>query len=367
MSKSEIHIVLVWQKGLNKLNHILHDLKNSFDVLDVVRINWDERFFSNNLSRFYGQNLPDRSFKEKHCGKGPFVGIIVRHNKPIYEIRKTSQGNFLVNALLFDKKQLYRNWTGGGHKVHASNDMKESMRDIFLLFSKKVEDYDSSDIWNENIRELDTNVQGFCGWKDFDEFFNFINNSSQYLILRNYKDIESVLRDSDSSDIDFLTSDRDFMYSVNGIKKHNNRSRAAYTIKVADNIYNIDIRVADDRYYDSKWACNMIKSKVLYKNKFFIPNPENEFYSLLYHALIHKKYLSEKYCYELLSISKVIGLKINASAFRDREKSFSILNNFLNDKGYQITRPEDYSVQYTYGYRGLKRFFWELIGKAKNV
>ena len=157
------------------------------------------------------------------------------------------------------------------------------------------------------------------------------------------------------------------MYSINGLKKHNDRSRAAYTIEVANNSYNIDIRVANDRYYDSKWVYNMIASKVLYKNKFFIPNPENEFYSLLYHALIHKKYLSEKYYSELLDISKVIGLKINTYTFRDREKSLSILNKFLNDNGYQITRPEDYSVQYTYGYKGFKRFFWELIGKAKNA
>ena len=39
MLKSEVHIVLIWEKGLNKLNHISHDLKNSFDILDVIRIN----------------------------------------------------------------------------------------------------------------------------------------------------------------------------------------------------------------------------------------------------------------------------------------------------------------------------------------
>ena len=35
MLKSEIHIVLVWEKGLSKLDAILYDLKNSFEILDV--------------------------------------------------------------------------------------------------------------------------------------------------------------------------------------------------------------------------------------------------------------------------------------------------------------------------------------------
>ena len=365
MLESEVHIVLIWEKGLNKLNHILHDLKNSFDILDVIKINWNERFFSNNLSRFYGQNLPDRSFKEKHCGKGPFTSIIIRHNKPIYKIRKTSKGKRLVNTLLFDKKQLYRNWTGGGHKVHTSNDMKESMRDIFLLLNKRIEDYKNLDIWDENIRYLDSSIQGFSGWKNFNELFDFINTSSQYVILRNYKDIESV--GPDFSDIDFLTSDKDFMYSVNAVKKHRDGKRAAYAIKVSDNSYNIDIRFVDDKYYDFKWSCDMINSKVLYENKFFIPNPVNEFYSLLYHVLIHKNSLPEKYSNELLDMCDTIGLSVDMSSFTNRKKSLFILNKFLNDQGYRITRPKDYSVQYTYGYKGLKRFFWELIGKIKNA
>ena len=133
MLKSEIHIVLVWEKGLNKLEPILYDLKNSFEILDVIRVSWKKDFFSNNLSRFYGEKLPDRSFKERHCGNGAFIAIIIRQDNPIYEQRETSKGKNIVNAHLFDKKQLYRNWTGGGHKIHTSNDTAESNHDILFL------------------------------------------------------------------------------------------------------------------------------------------------------------------------------------------------------------------------------------------
>ena len=364
MLRPEIHIVLIWEKGMNKLDHILHDLKASFDILDVVKINWDESFFSNNLSRFYGQKLPDKSFKERHCGKGSFVAVIIRHNKPFYNRRTTSKGECLVNNLLFEKKQLYRNWTGGGHRVHTSNDAKESARDIFLLLNKKVEDYSDSDIWAGNIRILNSNIQGFSGWKNFDEFFNFINTSSEYIILRNYENIE--LMNLDSSDIDFLTSDIDFMYSINGVKKHNDKNRAAYSIRVGGNSYNIDIRLVDDRYYDSNWVKNMLSNKIIFQDKFFIPDRLNEFYSLLYHSLIHKNKLSDKYNEKLSSLSLELGLNFESSIFRSKEKSNLILNNFLIQNQYEITRPKDFSVQYNHGRKGFKRYLWEMIGRLKN-
>ena len=75
---SEIHIVIVWEKGLDKVEAILFDLKNDFQILEVNKVVWSEYHFSNNLSRFYGQKLPSGSFKEKHCGIGPFYTIIIR-------------------------------------------------------------------------------------------------------------------------------------------------------------------------------------------------------------------------------------------------------------------------------------------------
>ena len=98
---SEIHIVLVWEKGLNKFKSILRDLENNFEVLDVSRVEWSDTSFSNNLSRFYGEKLPDGSFKEKHCGRRSFISIIIRQSNPIYETRKTSKGEELVNSVLF--------------------------------------------------------------------------------------------------------------------------------------------------------------------------------------------------------------------------------------------------------------------------
>ena len=361
--KSEIHIVLIWEKGLNKLDSILYDLKESFQVLDVTQVTWSPDFFSSNLSRFYGEKLPDKSFKERHCGKGPFTCVVLKDSNPVYQERRTSKGKLLVNKSLFDKKGLYRNWTGGGHKVHTSNNVQEAKHDIFFLFGKNIQEYEGLGLWNGKIHKINRNIEGCDGWSDFDNFFGFINKSSNYLILRNYNDFESI--DVDHIDIDFLTSDKDFKYHINGDKKHHDKDRVAYTIKIGGKKYSADVRFLDDNYYDCKWGKDMIDNRIRHES-FFIPDPLNEFYSLLYHALIHKNELSDKYADQLLALSRNIDLDIEASLFLDRGQSLDMLNNFLERKQYSIVNPADFSVQYNYGYKGLQRLIWELVGKIKK-
>ena len=361
--KSEIHIVLIWEKGLNKFESILYDLKNDFKVLDVSRVKWGNDFFSNNLSRFYGEKLPDGSFKEKHCGRGDFIVIVIKQSSPIYESRKTSRGDQLVNSVLFDKKALYRKWTGGGHRVHTSNTVAESFHDIFFIFQKKIEDFSSLDSWDGDIKNREVNIKGFNGWTRFEEMFNFINISSNYVILRNYEDLNNL---KPESDIDVLTSDIDFHYHINGTKKYNHKDRAAYEVEIQGNRYDVDIRTPDDGYYDSNWVLDIIENQILYKNKFFIPDPVNEFYSLLYHTLIHKNQLSDRYNKKLTDLASKIDLKISASVLGDRNKMLDLLNIFLSKRKYKITKPHDFSVQYNHTRKGFKRLVWEMIGKVKN-
>ena len=110
----------------------------------------------------------------------------------------------------------------------------------------------------------------------------------------------------------------------------------------------------------------MLSNKIMFQDKFFIPDSLNEFYSLLYHALIHKNEFTDKYNKKLSNISLELGLNFESSIFRSREKSTSILNKFLIQNQYKVTRPKDFSVQYNYGRKGFKRYLWEMIGKLKN-
>jgi len=109
----ETHLFIIWENAQLKKEEILEDIRNSFKIIKIYKIKWSEEYFSDNLSRFYGTNLPNESDKEKHCGRGPFTLIVILDENPIYEERQTSKGIKIVNINTFDKKEYYRNLTGG--------------------------------------------------------------------------------------------------------------------------------------------------------------------------------------------------------------------------------------------------------------
>ena len=69
----------------------------------------------------------------RHCGTGDFLLVVLEDPTPEYGMRETSSGPRRVNVRLFDKKQEYRRWTGGGHRIHTSDTSYETDKDLTLL------------------------------------------------------------------------------------------------------------------------------------------------------------------------------------------------------------------------------------------
>src|SRR6267142_437216 len=88
---SELHLFIIWNRALAKAGTILEDMRSNFEIRRVFVMHWSEKHFSDNMSRFYGQKLPRDSFKETHCGRGPFLLVVVRDNDPRYGLRETSR------------------------------------------------------------------------------------------------------------------------------------------------------------------------------------------------------------------------------------------------------------------------------------
>jgi hypothetical protein len=137
----EIHLFIIWSKGIHKKKDILDDVESIFTICETYNVTWSKKNFSSNLSRFYGERLQRNSHKERHCGTDTFCCIVVKDENPVYEIRETSKGYQVVNKKLFDAKQLYRKWTGGGHKIHATDNIIESKVQLALLFGRDYKDY----------------------------------------------------------------------------------------------------------------------------------------------------------------------------------------------------------------------------------
>jgi peptidoglycan/xylan/chitin deacetylase (PgdA/CDA1 family) len=129
------------------------------------------------MTRFYGGLLPPNAEKEEHCGTDPFVVVVVEDERPRYGARRSPKPS--VNVRMFDAKQRYRRWTGGGHRIHASVDPVEAEHDLFLLLRRRSEEYLAVDgRWTGEIKEV-RELAGAGGWRDLDELVTALEVASE--------------------------------------------------------------------------------------------------------------------------------------------------------------------------------------------
>ncbi len=340
--KNEIHLFIIWSKARYLEKEIVDDINKNFDIKGKYRISWSKEKFSNNLSRFYGKNLPPNSHKEKHCGDEEFLALIVEDIKPKYVEKEigNNRGKVLVNDNTYRAKIKYRSWTGGGHKIHATNDTMESEKDIFFLLGEKFESFLSVEGIIEE--DLTQDLVGTNGWNNLEEFFYAANQFSQYALLNLSNTTISESSLSEKNDIDFITNDsKEFAFLVNarqGGKKH---SCARYIVKISDKNIPIDIYDYDSNYFDFKWLQKMIDERCLVTSldtnvpTYYGLNDIDRKYGLIYHAIFHKEF-NGKYHDALLKDFQSIDIKFLKSR----------LDNFMNEKSFSYFEPKDITVNF---------------------
>ena len=140
-SEKELHLAIIWQKARYKEKEIINYISNKFQLVEQYEVSWNKKNFAKSLTSFYGTNLPPNSKKELHCGNGKFMVITFYDKSPNYEFIETSRGIENVNINIFSTKQLFREWTGGGHKIHTTNSTSETNHDLIILFGTNYADY----------------------------------------------------------------------------------------------------------------------------------------------------------------------------------------------------------------------------------
>lgn len=338
----EIHLFILWENALFKKQEILEDMKKSFDILAMYNITWSKEKFSENLSRFYGTNLPKGCGKEEHCGTGTFFLVIVRCNNPKYEKRDTSKGIQTVNVNMFDKKTYYRELTGGGHRVHATNSELETNHDLTLLLGKSINDFIKENPKSDGQEEsLNQDLIGANGWKSVEEMFYVLNNCTNYAILRNYETLPEEIYVNDHNDIDVICdSYENVAYVLNAKKVFEEDYRVHYKVKVQDRYAYFDLRYIGDDYYYKSLEEDLLKTKVYNKKGFYTISDDYYFYTLLYHAMLHKPNFSEDYKNRLSQMNKEFG------NIKNEESYLKYLQDWLIEKQYLVTKPIDKSVQF---------------------
>jgi len=336
---TELHLFIVWERAQLLLNEIVKDIEKKFRIVEVSHILWDEDNFSRNISRFYGQKLPKGSGKELECGNKRFSLIVVLDDSPRYMERNTSKGLSIVNVNMFDSKTLYRKWTNGGHKVHATDNIKETKHDLFLLLGKKYDEYIKVVDFNVpkvvSEKRLNKNLIGCIQWDSLSQLFEAMNQVVEYVVLRNFDGMPNSYYSETHGDIDLLVSGNptEIAYLINAVPVYSQKYRVHYKVNINNETVRFDIRYVGDNYYDANWQRSILKNRVMRKG-FYVPSVEEFKYSLLYHALVHKPYIAPDYERTLLGLGFT------------KKKYFDELDMFIKKRGYVFIEPNDLSVYY---------------------
>lgn len=146
--QNELHVFIIWSNALHLQQQIIEDIKIHFEIKKVFRCHWPKELFSYHLVQFYHKKMYHCCKKEKDCGNGDFLLIVVNDTNPQY------QNN--TNIRMRELKQKYREWSKKNFLIHCSDTQKEAEENLYYLthlsskeFYKK---YPSS--WDNQIETL---------------------------------------------------------------------------------------------------------------------------------------------------------------------------------------------------------------------
>lgn len=221
-------------------------------------------------------------------------------------------------------------------------------------------------------------------FSDISEVFDLLNEKSEYLVLRNYENMDRTdfLMDG-HDDIDILCNDRKSVIKSLGARKtHINTDH--YFIRVNSINVKLGIRYLNDYYYDIPWEIDMLRKRKYHSLGFYVMDDENYFYSLLYHALLQKKHLSDDYKVRLRDMAQELGITLICE-----EDYYKCLIDYLNKQGYSVTYPKDCTVPnqfskipkeivkgywrwrwtrvFTYPYRTVRRVYVRILKERGKI
>lgn len=350
MKKHEIHTLIVWNNACSLLPEVETCILSKLTILDKIEISWQPETFFSNLKIFYAHSQREKKEdaynailerKISQIGTGKFFLFVLKDENPEYDYRETTSGNRNINVNIFDLKKTIRHLVGGGNKIHASDNEFESNKDLTLLLHKNIEDYLNSP--KKNYYEQ--NVLGYNGYANIKELFYVLNNSIDYCVLRNYECLPNEYTLEGHGDIDLLVDNFNYIRYLTLAKPvyPDFHYRVHYTINIANEEIPFDFRFLGDNYYDIKWQKKILESRELYNNV-YVPNAENYFYSLLYHAYVQKKSIKKDYYPKIENLAKINNIDYHRGL--DYVAVKKILDAFLDKNFYQYLPANDPTVIY---------------------
>ena len=175
-----LYLFIIWHNAAKKEAAIMQNINKRFEVFRTYEVNWSDKLFRVNLSRFYGKKLPKSCRKEKEVGFGAFKVVLVYDNKQRLTCGKNKK---MINA-----KARYRKLCGG-NVIHASDNEAETNENLLFLFGKNIEEIKSE---RKRTKPLayKHDLVGAQGWKSQAEVIDFARKISGVEVCESKQDYQ---------------------------------------------------------------------------------------------------------------------------------------------------------------------------------
>lgn len=181
-------------------------------------------------------------------------------------------------------------------------------------------------------------------WDTIEDMFNSLHKAKEeYIILRNYEEIEADnFYTSGHADIDFLAkSGRRFAEQIHAYPRFTSDDGIHYKVIINGTEVIIDVRSVGDGYYDTNWERTLLRERILLDERFYIADKENYYHTLIYHAILQKKELTDEYLLRLNQMAE------NVCVYATTEQEhLAELERYMKEKGYFYTIPYDIWVPF---------------------
>jgi hypothetical protein len=351
VSLAETYVVVLWPSSRAREEEILRDLADAFEVRAIVDLTWSAELFAQNLVRFYGKPLPPRYDDKAVAGThGAMRVIVVRDPHPSYEYRPKSSGPTLVNKNVFDRKQRYRAWVGGGYRVHSSESAGETLHDLSLLLGPDHERYLTG---SSAVQTLARDLPGARGWTSLDEVFTTLNGAMPYVVLADASGRYGLPVDGDGGVIELCVPSRQkarYLLDLTPLGASPREARMSATVAARE--VRVDLREPGDDAFDPHWQANMLESRHLGGDGRYRPDLENRFYAGLYRLLVRRGLArpsggggSARADLSALAERLRLDLRWDAAAGSPGSPE-ALLASFMRARGYLMRRPKDHALAY---------------------
>jgi hypothetical protein len=341
------YVFVIWPSARRHEIEILDDLAATFEVRALIDVAWSSHLFAENMTAFYGKPF-DAGMNDKRAqgDDRPILVAVVDDPRPVHEYRRKRRRVRIVNRNVFERKRLYREWAGGGHRIHSSEITLETARDLSVLFGP---DYarllsDPPPI----VHSVVSDVPSVRGWASLEELFGTLNSALPYVVLGGADAVGTGSREQASVTIELCVEHRlRARYLLNPTPTAAASPSGPIHAMVAGRDVRFIIREVGDGLFDDMWQANLIESRRLLPAGLYVPDAVNTFYARLYRALVHSSRGTPHALAQLEAAAAEAGIDVRwDGSAGDSRSPTAVLAAFMTERQYVLRRPVDVAVGY---------------------